>query len=149
MGAGLARACARARDATSRGAVSVEFSLASIFPSHSRNLRGRSAANLAWYGVVDSPMAGVIDTGYNSARTRYLDSPNDVDLSNWRPLCFSVDLDFARARRALVFFGASFTQFRTWRMGTGGDHISRVSFDIFLHHAERRCPEIQSVARTD
>src|SRR6266849_8962488 len=147
MGAGLARACARARDATSRGAVSVEFSLASIFPSHSRNLRGRSAANLAGYGV-DSPMAGLIDTGYNSARTRYLDSPNDVDLSNGRPLCFSVDLDFAWARGALVFFGASFTQFRTWRMGTGGDHISRVSFDIFLHPAELRCPEIQSVART-
>src|SRR5437870_8722895 len=148
MGAGLARACARASDATSRGAVSVEFSLASIFPSHSRNLRGRSAANLAWCGV-DSPVAGVIDTGYNSARTGYLDSPNDVDLSNWRPLCSSVDLDFARARRALVFFGASFTQFRTWRMGTGGDHISRVSCDIFLHPAELRCPEIQSVARTD
>src|SRR5256885_2297488 len=66
-----------------------------------------------------------------------------------RPLCFSVDLDFSRARRALVFFRASFTQFRTWRMGTGSDHISGVSFDISLHPAELRCPEIQSVARTD
>ena len=103
---------------------------------------------MAWYGA-DSPMAGVIDTGYNSARTRYLDSPNDVHLSNGRPLRFSVDLDFSRARRALVFFGASFTQFRTWRMGTGSDHISGVSFDISLHPAELRCPEIQSVARTD
>src|SRR5207247_10173646 len=145
MGADLARACARARDATSRGAVSVEFSLASIFPSHSRSLRGRSAANLAWYGA-DSPMAGVIDTGYNSARTRYLDSPNDVHLSNGRPLRFSVDLDFSRARRALLLFGASFTQFRTWRMATGSVQISGISFDICLQSAALRCPAMRCVA---
>ena len=148
MGACLTLARALALNDSNGGPFPVEFSVVAVFPACSRDLRGRSAANLAGYGV-DSPMAGLIDTGYNSARTHYLDSPNDVDLSNGRPLCFSVDLDFAWARGALVFFGASFTQFRTWRMGTGGDHISRVSFDIFLHPAELRCPEIRSVARTD
>src|SRR5207249_12126047 len=145
MGADLARACARARDATSRGAVSVEFSLASIFPSHSRSLRGRSAANLAWYGA-DSPMAGVIDTGYNSARTRYLDSPNDVHLSNERPLRFSVDLDFYRARRALVFFEGYFTQFGFCRVVSDSDHFSGVSFVLFVHSSELHCPYILASA---
>src|ERR1700719_881463 len=79
-------------DASHRWAFPLEFSLASIFPFGSRNLRSGSAAF----------RAAITDPGYNGACSHCVDGYGDVHSAhNWR-LCFPSDMDFSRARGDLV-----------------------------------------------
>src|SRR5206468_11717764 len=83
---------ALALNASDRGSFPVEFSLASIFPFGSGNLRSGSAAN----------DAAISDPGYNGACSHCVDGHRDVHSAyNWQ-LCFPSDMDFTRTRGDLV-----------------------------------------------
>src|SRR6266699_4244020 len=137
MGTYLALVRPLACDAADRRRFSLELSLASVFPFGSRNLRGGSAAIFVRFD-----QALVTDPGYNGARNRGSDRGYDVDPEQRRSICFPVDLDFSRSRRALVSFGWFFPQFRASRMDPCGDHISRATNNVSLHPAELRCSEV-------
>src|SRR6266571_3014979 len=130
-------------NAADRRRFSLELSLASFFPLGSRNLRGGSAAIFVRFD-----QAGVTNPGYNGARTRGSDRGYDVDPEQRRSICFPADLDFSRSRRALVFFGCFFPQFRGSRMDACGDHISGATNNVSLHPAKLRCSEVLPLSKT-
>ena len=96
MGAFLALARALALHDSDRGSFPVEFSLASIFPFGSSNLRSGSAAN----------DAAISDRGYNGSRSRRFDDYRDVHSACNRHLRFTSDMDFTRIRGDLVVVNA-------------------------------------------
>ena len=96
MGACLTLARALALNDSNGGPFPVEFSVVAVFPSCSRDLRGRSAAS----------EVRISYPGYSGARSRSSNRYRHVDLARSRLLRFSVDLDFPRLRGDLVPFGA-------------------------------------------
>src|SRR5205823_9145958 len=102
MGARIALSRTPALHDSNGWPVSLEFSLAALFPSRTRDLRGGSLAF----------KAGVTDPGYSGAWTCRLDRCRSVDLPHsWRAR-FSAHLDLYRAGCGLVLFRICVTQFR-------------------------------------
>src|SRR5437868_4474192 len=137
MGTYLALVRPLACDAADRRRFSLELSLASVFPFGSRNLRGGSAAIFVRFD-----QTGATRPSDDGARTRGSNRGYDVDPKQRRSICFPVDLDFSRSRRALVFFGCFFPQFRGSRMDACGDHISGITSNLSLHPPELWCSEV-------
>ena len=102
MGARIALARAVALHDSNRRPVPLEFSMAAIFPSRPRDLRGGGPAF----------KAGVTDPGYSGAWARRFGKRRRVDLPyNWFGR-FSAHLDFYWIGCGLGLFGISATQFR-------------------------------------
>ncbi len=97
MGARIAVARALALHDSDRWPVSLEFSLAAIFPSRTGDLRGGSLAS----------KAGVTDPGYSGAWTCRLDRRRSVDLPHDRVVRFAAHLDFYWTRCGLGVFRSS------------------------------------------
>ena len=102
MGARIALDRACALHDSNGWPVSLEFSLAAIFPSRPRDLRGGGPAS----------KAGVADPGYSGAWTCRLDRRRSVDLPHSWFVRFSAHLDFYWTGCGLGLFGISPTQFR-------------------------------------
>ena len=95
MGARVAVDRAFAVHDSNRQSFSLEFSMAAIFPSRPRNLRGGGAP----------AQAGVRDSRYSGAWTRRFDELCRVDLSQDWFVRFSTHLDFSWIGFDLGLFG--------------------------------------------
>ena len=95
MGARVAVDRAFAVHDSNRRSFSLEFSMAAIFPSRPRNLRGGGAP----------AQAGVRDSRYSGAWTRRFDELCRVDLSQDWFVRFSTYLDFSWIGFGLGLFG--------------------------------------------
>src|SRR6187200_774004 len=94
-----------------RGPVSLEFSLAPIFPSRPGDLRGGSFAS----------KAGVTDSSYGGAWTCRLDRRRRVDLPDERVLRSAAQLDSDWTHCSLVVFRVPAARFRISLLGTRRD----------------------------
>ena len=138
MGARIALARALALHDSNRRPVSLEFSLAAIFPSRTGDLRGGSLAS----------KAGVTDPGYSGAWTCRLDRRRSVDLPHSWLVRFSAHLDFYWTGCGLGLFGISATQFRFSIVGARRDHVLRLARHVSLRSDELRSAAIQFFSRT-
>ena len=117
--------------------VSLEFSLAALFPSRTGDLRGGSPAF----------KAGVTDPGYSGAWARRFGERRRVDLPyNWF-VRFSAHLDCYWTGCGLGLFGIPATQLRFSIVGVRGDHILRLSRHVSLPPDKLRSAEIQFFSR--
>ena len=138
MGARIALDRALALHDSNGWPVSLEFSLAAIFPSRTGDLRGGSLAS----------KAGVTDPGYSGAWTCRLDRRRSVDLPyNWF-VRFSAHLDFYWIGCGLGLFGIPATQLRFSIVGARGDHILRLSRHVSLPPDKLRSAALQFFSRT-
>src|SRR5207244_13154175 len=109
MRASFTLARAPARDATDRRSISLELSLASLFPSQPGALRGGSAAIFARSAKarVVGPSFKIRSPGKQSwcacIHFSRIDCGHDVDPRCRGPLRFPVGLDFSWSGCALVF----------------------------------------------
>ena len=138
MGARTAVARAFALHDSDRRPVSLEFSMAAIFPSRPRDLRGGSPAS----------KAGVTDPGYSGAWTCRFDKRRRVDLPHDWFVRFSAHLDFYWTGCGLVLFGVPAAQFRISLLGTRRDHVLRVARHVSLHSDKLRSSQLQFFSRT-
>src|ERR1700757_3886946 len=132
MGARIAVARAPALRDSNRRLVSLEFSMAAIFPPGPRDLRGGAATDsiaidhrschCAWPGHCD---------GYRS-----------LNLSHRRHLCFSANMDLYRTSCGLVWFRIPATQVRISLVGTHADYVLRVARHVSLHPDKLRSSQI-------
>ena len=106
--------------------VSLEFSLAALFPSRTGDLRGGSLAF----------KAGVTDPGYSGAWTCHLDRRRSVDLPHERVLRSAAQLDSDWTRFGLVVFRVSIAGFRISLLGTRRDYVLRVARHVSLRSDE-------------
>src|SRR5262245_54356796 len=111
MGTSTAPDRAFALHDSNRRPVPLEFSVAAVFPSGPRNLRGRSIAT----------RGGVGEPGYSGAWTRHFDESCRVKLPHGWFLRFAAHLDFSRTGFGLGLFGIPPTQLRIALVGIGGD----------------------------
>ena len=112
--------------------VSLEFSLAAIFPSRTCNLRGGGAA----------AQAGVSDPRYSGAWTRRFDKRGRVDLPHDWFLRFPAHLDFCWIDFGLGLFGIHPTSLPSSTLGTGRDHLLHVARHVCLHSDKLRSSQI-------
>src|SRR4029453_19594565 len=113
MGARIALNRASALHDSHCWAVSLEFSLASLFPSRTGDLRGGSLAF----------KAGVTDPGHRGAWTCRVDRPCSIDLPySWR-VRFSAHLDCYWTGGGLGLFGIFPTQLQFSIVAARGDHV--------------------------
>src|SRR4029077_14455256 len=120
MGARTAVARAVTLHDSDRWHVPLEFSLAPVFPSRTRHLRGGSFA----------PKAGVTDSGYSGTWTCHLDRRRGVDLPyNWF-VRFSAYLDSHWTGCGLVVFRVAAARFRISLLGSRVDHFLRVACHV-------------------
>ena len=138
MGARTAVARAFTLHDSDRWHVSLEFSLAAIFPSRTCNLRGGGAA----------AQAGVSDPRYSGAWTRRFDKRGRVDLPHDWFLRFPAHLDFCWIDFGLGLFGIHPTSLPSSTLGTGRDHLLRVARHVCLHSDKLRSSQIQFFSRT-
>ena len=118
--------------------VSLEFSLAALFPSRTGDLRGGSLAS----------KAGVTDPGYSGAWTCRLDRRRSVDLPHsWR-VRFSAHLDCYWTGCGLGLFGIFPTQFRFSIVDGRRDHVLRLPRHISLRSDELWSATLQFFSRT-
>ena len=138
MGARIAVARAFALHDSDRRHVSLEFSLAAIFPSRTGDLRGGSLAS----------KAGVTDPGYSGAWTCRLDRRRSIDLPRDRVLRFAAQLDSDWTRCGLVVFRVPAARFRISLLGTRRDHVLRVARHVSLRSDELWSSALQFFSRT-
>ena len=118
--------------------VSLEFSLAALFPSRTGDLRGGSLAS----------KTGVTDPGYSGGWTGRLDRRRGVDLPYSGFERFSAHLDFYWIGCDLGLFGIFPTQFRFSIVDARRDHVLRLSHHISLRSDERWSAALQFFSRT-
>src|SRR4029077_19784529 len=116
----------------------LEFSLAAIVPSNSRDLRGRSAAT----GAAVSPER--FWGGYNCARACCVNRDHHVDPTSRWSLRLSINLDFSRDLCCVGCLGIFCPARIDAEMGTGMYYLRCAARDLFLHSTKLRCAEIQS-----
>ena len=138
MGARIALNRAPALHDSNGWPVSLEFSLAALFPSRTGDLRGGSLAS----------KAGVADPGYSGAWTSRLDRRRSVDLPHsWR-VRFSAHLDCYWTGCGLGLFGIFPTQFRFSVVDARRDHVLRLPRHISLRSDEPWSAALQFLSRT-
>src|SRR6476620_7052333 len=138
MGARTALAGAVALPDSNRRPVPLEFSMAAIFPSRSRNLCGGGPAFKA--AVTDPGHAGACASRFGKRRC--------VDLPYNRFGRFSVHLDFYWVGCDLGLFGIFPTQFRFSIVDARRDHVLRLPHHISLRSYERWSAALQFFSRT-
>src|SRR5580765_4719796 len=118
--------------------VSLEFSLAALFPSRTGDLCGGSIAS----------KTGITNSGYSGARTCRLDRRRSVDLPHsWR-VRFSAHLDYCWTGCGLGLFGNFPTQFGFSIVDARRDHVLRLPRHISLRPDELWSAALQFFSRT-
>src|SRR6266481_3670125 len=138
MGLNLTLARTLTRHASDRRCFPLEFSLAAIVPSDSRDLRGRSAATDS--AVIPERFRG----GSNRARACCVNRDHNVDPACRWSLRLSINLDSSRDLCRVGCLGI----FRPARIdaevGAGMYYLHYAARDLFLHSTKLRRAEIQS-----
>src|SRR4029077_16461393 len=138
MGARIALNRASALHDSNRWPVSLEFSLAALFPSRTGDLRGGSLAS----------KTGVTNPSYSGAWTCRLDRRRSIDLPySWR-VRFSDHLDCCWTGCGLGLFGIFPTQFQFSIVDARRDHVLRLARHISLRSDELWSPALQFFSRT-
>ena len=118
--------------------VSLELSMAPVFPSRARDLRGGS----------DSAQAGFSEPGYSGIWTCRFDERCGADLPHKRFVRFSTHLDFSWIGVGLVLFGTCITRFQIAIVVARGGYIFRVALHVSLHPDKLWSSALQFFSRT-
>src|SRR5215831_4123313 len=138
MGAHIAFTRAPALHDSNGWALPLEFSMAAILSSGSRNLCSRSAAHVV----------GITDPGYSGGCAHHFDERRSVYLPDDWFLHSSAWLDFWWIGRGLVFVGIARTPFQISTVGACCNHILRVPGNVSLHPDKLRSSHIQFFSGT-
>ena len=123
MGARIALNRAFALHDSNRRSVPLEFSMAAVFPSGPRNLRGGGAAeNVA-----------IKNRSSHCARLGHYCRDRRFDVPHWGHLRVSAYMDLYRLGCSLVVLRIFVRQFRIWTVAPNGDHILCVTRDLSVY----------------
>ena len=138
MGAHIALNRAFALHHSNHRSVPLEFSMAAIFPSYPRNLRGGGAAeNVA-----------IKDRSSHCARLGHYCRDRRFDVPHWGHLRVSAYMDLYRLGCSLVVLRIVVRQFRISAVAPSSNHILCVTGDLSVHPDKRRSSQIQFFSRT-
>ena len=113
--------------------VSLEFSLAALFPSRLGDLRGGSLASTT----------GITGAGYSGAWICRLDKRRSVDFPYDRFVRFAAQLDYYWIGCGVVLFGVPAARFRISLLGTCHHHLLRIARHVSLHPDKLWSSQIQ------
>src|SRR4030095_2041642 len=137
MGARIALNRAFALYDSNYRSVPLEFSMAAIFPSYSRNLRGGGAAEKV---AIKNRSSHCVRLGH-CCRDRRFNVPHGKHLR------VSAYMDLYRLGCSLVVLRIFVRQFRIWTVAPCGGHILCVSGDLSVYPDKRRSSQIQFFSR--